>query len=91
MTNEDAVAWCAAREVSVIFRPNATMKKSVVVLVHGSSIKAEKATLPEAVEEASMKLSRYFQAEREIVEARRRAEADGTGQRSVTPPDLRIP
>ena len=88
MTNEDAVAWCAAREVSVIFRPNGNLPASVVLLLHGSAIKAEKPTLPEAVEEASRRLVRHIHVEREVAEARRRAEAT---QKVTPPPSVRIP
>lgn len=89
MTDQDALEWCAAREVSVIFRQNGTMSASVVLLVHGTPVKAEKPTLPEAVEEASMRLSRFWAAEREQIEHRRLGTPGAT--RKPTMPDIRIP
>ena len=80
MTTEDAVAWCASHEVSVIFRPNGTerghAKRSVVVLLHGTGIKGEKPTLAEAVEEVAQRYERALQVDREIRAARLRAETD---------------
>lgn len=64
MTVEDAVAWCAAHDVSVMFRTNGTQPRSVLIVAHGSPVKAEKPTFVEAVEDIARRLAGHIELSR---------------------------